>query len=223
MSKKIQENVDGENYNLVDPYDKEADDYKLNEDANMETLKPVVKEDRNNYNYYNNIKLYNEDLFEKTAKIKKSLNPYESIYKFSSQINKEKDKKSKKDKEKINNNNNNSSNLNINNNSNKNININTSNNYSSSISHISKDKESNHNNVQTRTNNFIAKDLLAISEMQQNQQNKNNLLTANKENKNPSSDFKKIATSENIKIRNKFDLWLMSRSFNMWSKTKAFN
>ena len=173
LSKKIQENVDGENYNLVDPYDKEADDYKLNEDANMETLKPVVKEDRNNYNYYNNIKLYNEDLFEKTAKIKKSLNPYESIYKFSSQINKEKDKKSKKDKEKINNNNNNSSNLNINNNSNKNININTSNNYSSSISHISKDKESNHNNVQTRTNNFIAKDLLAISEMQQNQQNKN--------------------------------------------------
>jgi len=69
-------------------------------DYNIEGIKPPNKEERNNYNYYNNIKLYNEDLFEKTGKIKKSINPYESIYKITSQLKKENDKKIKKDRDK---------------------------------------------------------------------------------------------------------------------------
>jgi cyclin-dependent kinase-like len=71
---------------------------KLN-NYGMEGVKPPNKEERNNYNYYNNIKLYNEDLFEKTGKIKASINPYESIYKITSQIKKENDKKVKKEKD----------------------------------------------------------------------------------------------------------------------------
>jgi len=80
-----------------------GDDNQINIKFNnygVEGIKPPIKEERNNYNYYNNIKLYNEDLFEKTGKVKASINPYESIYKITSQIKKENDKKVKKEKNK---------------------------------------------------------------------------------------------------------------------------
>ena len=80
-------------------YDKE----KTHEN-NIEVNKPFNKEDKQNYSYYNNIKLYSNDILEKTTKIKKSLNPYESIYKINTQIKKENEKKIKNDKEKSSNN-----------------------------------------------------------------------------------------------------------------------
>ncbi len=100
---------------------------------NMEGLISPNKEERNNYNYYNNIKLYNEDLFEKTGKIKKSLNPYENLYKITNQI-KDGEKKTKKKtdnkKQSGNSNVNNSNNItNKNNQTNTNFNSTASGNY----------------------------------------------------------------------------------------------
>ena len=133
---KSEENVSEDGNALVDFSNKETNEMKFTE-SNMETLKPVNKEDKQIFNYYNNIKLYNEDLFEKTGKIKKSINPYESIYKIASQFKKENEKKPKKEKAK--------------NNEKNGKNYIDNNNYCSSVSTNSKDVEYSGT---SRTNNF---------------------------------------------------------------------